>query len=61
MSASSNSRPLGRKTLIPPATPLPRRDVPPGMAAAARRPLVPTHEAATTNHVRQHVPRNAQS
>jgi hypothetical protein len=61
MSASSNRRPLGRKPLIRPATPLPLRDVTPGMAAAARRPLAPTHEAATTNHARQHMPRHAQS
>lgn len=34
---------------------------PPGAAQAARRPLVPTHAANTTSHLRRHVARSAQS
>ena len=36
-------------------------DVSSGQVAAARRPVVPTHAAGTTNHARQHVPRSAQA
>ena len=61
MCASGHNRPLGRKTIIRPAKPLLLRDDALEMAAAARRPLVPTHVAGTTKHARQHVPRNKQS
>ena len=61
MCASDKKRPPGRKIIIRPARPLLLRDAALEMAAAARRPLLPTHLAGTTNHARQHVPRNAQA
>lgn len=61
MPARIKPDPSGRIIPDRPVKLLRLHDVSPGQVAAARRPVVPTHAAGTTNHARQHVPRSAQA
>ena len=63
MAAKSKSRSAGPTAPVGILKPLLLRvaSAPADSVKAARRPLVPTHTAGTTNHSRHHVARSAQS